>query len=110
MEKISKALVVKENIAIYIQDDRDINLIDGSVVLQRVDRCEDADIVLVKDKFKPCNGTVLVFATSYKGFKKNKNAIGAFFYQKARPNVILKKKKLKKDGIRLPSEFDKYIE
>jgi len=79
--------------------------------LQIVQDCSSADLVLlstVKNIPKDCDSKVL-FGTRYSHLK-NKNVIGAFFWQKGRPNILFYKKRLKKYHIKLDKSFDKYIE
>ena len=79
--------------------------------LQIVEDCSRADIVLlstVKDIPKDCASKIL-FGTRYSHLK-NKNVIGAFFWQKGRPNILFYKERLEKQQIKLDKSFDKYIE
>ncbi len=112
IEKISLALVKKLPINILVQENENISLLKNSKILNQVHSCEKADMILIKkeNKYTSCKIPPLIFATSYLGFKNSPSAIGAFFYQKGRPNIILKKDKLDKYNIKLSEEFDKYIE
>ena len=79
--------------------------------LQIVKDCALADIVLLsstQDIPKDCNHKIL-FGTRYKHLQ-NPDVIGAFFWQKGRPNILFYKNRLNKHGIVLDSSFDKYIE
>jgi len=74
-------------------------------------RCSDADVVVLSTvKYIPstCKDKIL-FGTRYSHLK-NTNVVGAFFWQKGRPNILFYKKRLDKYNIRLGSGFDKYIE
>jgi len=76
-----------------------------------VNSCEDSDIVIlssVKNIPSRCSSKLL-FGTRYKHLK-NKKVIGAFFWQKGRPNVLFYRDRLEKNNIKLDSSFDKYIE
>lgn len=112
MEKVALALVDKTVINVMIQDEKDLRLVENSKLLSVVNDCEIADIILVRDydKHKRCKTDGIVFATNYLGYKYTPNVLGAFFYQKGRPNIILKRKQLKRRNIVLPDEYDKYIE
>ena len=69
-----------------------------------------ADLILLKrvtkvDKNKP------IFVLKYYLLRKYKDqAIGGFYWQKGRPNIIFIKENLKKFHIRLPYKFHNYIE
>lgn len=79
--------------------------------LQIVKDCSLADVVLlssIKNIPKECSSKIL-FGTKYSHLK-NKNVIGAFFWQKGRPNILFYKKRLQKHHISLDKSFDKYIE
>ena len=73
--------------------------------------CSDADVVVLstlKNIPSTCKDKIL-FGTRYSHLKNN-NVVGAFFWQKGRPNILFYKKRLDKYNIRLGSGFDKYIE
>ncbi len=73
--------------------------------------CSEADIVIlsnVKNIPYECKNKIL-FGTRYYHLK-NPNVIGAFFWQKGRPNILFYKSRLDKHNIKLDSSFDKYIE
>ena len=79
--------------------------------LQIVQSCKDADIVVLstlKDIPQACQGKVF-FGTRY-GHLKNQDVIGAFFWQKGRPNVSFYKSRLNAYDIKLDKSFGKYIE
>ncbi len=79
--------------------------------LQVVNNCKEADIVLLstlKDLPKGCKEKIL-FGTKYKHLR-NKQVVGAFFWQKGRPNILFYEKRLQKQGIKLDASFKKYIE
>jgi len=111
MDKISTALIHKNEILVFIKDKKNVEITKHSNHLKEVSSCNEADIIFTdgKEKIK-CNKKVLVFATNYLAFRKSPKAIGAFFYQKGRPNIIFRKENLKKHNITLPKEFEKYIE
>ncbi len=112
MEKISFALLKKTPINILVQDEKDLKLIEGSKMFNQVFSCSNADMILTKMRniYRVCHGNPLIFATSYRGFKLSQNAVGAFFYQKGRPNIIFKKDKLEEYKINISEKFKKYIE
>lgn len=85
-------------------------LIKDSKYIKTVFNCEEADLILThKNYFTKCKNK-MIFTTNYLMFKNLPHAVGAFFYQKGRPNIIFRKNELKKFHITLPKEFDKYIE
>lgn len=86
----------------------------GSMRLVR--NCLLADVVFVKTPeifFQDCDNTKekLIFVLSYRDYMRYKDKlIGAFFWQKGRPNIILNEKILKARHISLPKRYEKYVE
>jgi hypothetical protein len=111
MDKISSVLIKKENSLILTNDLRNREIISHSIKMKNISSCVNADMIITHTKDIPkCDKKVLVFVTNYLAFKSLPEAIGAFFYQKGRPNIIFREENLKKHDIVLPSEFNKYIE
>lgn len=54
--------------------------------------------------------TGIVFTTEYGMLENNKRIVGAFFWQKGRPNLLFIRNRLHKANLTLGHEFDKYIE
>ena len=74
--------------------------------------CQEADIVVLNDLSglpKSCQGKLL-FTTRYRTYVENKSIIGAFFWQKGRPNIIFRRSLLEENHILLSSSFNKFIE
>ncbi|MEA3370477.1 MAG: hypothetical protein U9Q40_03990 [Campylobacterota bacterium] len=79
--------------------------------LNIVTKCEEADLVILsttKDIPQECSKKIL-FGTRYSHLK-NSNVLGAFFWQKGRPNILFYQERLKREKIKLSPSFDKYIE
>jgi len=79
--------------------------------LDIVKNCKIADIVIlstIKDIPSLCKDKIL-FGTRYTHLK-DKRVIGAFFWQKGRPNILFYRDRLEKRYIKLDASFDKYIE
>ena len=107
---IVKNITKKANTNIYLHTDvKSLKTYPGG--LKIVESCSKAEVVILsttKNIPNECNNKIL-FGTRYSHLK-NKNVIGAFFWQKGRPNILFYKKHLKKNSIKLDSSFDKYIE
>lgn len=111
IDKISTELTKKERVSVYTTDIRNLYIIKISKHLNREKACTSADLVLTKDETLPmCGDKTLFFATDYLAFKKNSQAVGAFFYQKGRPSIVFRKEQLNKHNIVLSKEFEKYID
>ncbi|ADN08974.1 hypothetical protein [Sulfurimonas autotrophica] len=108
--KIISAVTKKEKPKVYIYKHcKSLEKYPGNIKL--VSNCKDADIVIVttlKDIPKVCYGKNM-FGTKYSHLK-NPNVLGAFFWQKGRPNILFYKYRLDQNHIKLDKSFNKYIE
>ena len=75
-----------------------------------VDKADQADIAIITKKLpKQCR--CLPFVTSYRLLKKYKDrAIGGFFWQKGRPNILFLQSNLQKAGVKLPQSMQQFVE
>jgi len=114
---ITHALVYNKSYpAVYIDDPmfQSINLTPHNIKM--VKHCMDADIIFtnkINALQKSCTlfKDKLIFVLSYRNYVQYEDqVIGAFFWQKGRPNIIFNRKKLIELGINLPKQFEKYIE
>ncbi len=100
----------KESSSVYIHTKvESLNLYPGK--LKIVTECDKADIVILSTTNnipQECM-TKTLFGTRYSHLK-NPNVIGAFFWQKGRPNILFYHNRLKEHKVVLDSSFDKYIE
>ncbi|WP_456463829.1 hypothetical protein [Persephonella sp.] len=73
--------------------------------------CDEADVVIAGDllKNKDCEKKVMI-VTKYYLIRKYQNAVAAFYWYKGRPNIVFIKERLEKFGIKLPTEYEKYID
>ena len=111
LSTIAHALVDKNSINVCLED-KDLESSKKYAKSLKFVSCSQADIAFTsqeKETKMKCK-TGLVFATSYYLYRHSPMVVGAFFWQKGRPNIIFRKKQLKKLGIKLPREFDKYVE
>ena len=108
--KILTAVTAKEHPKVYIFTQNDaLEKYPAAVVL--AGDCKDADVVILstlKDLPEACKGKIL-FGTRYSHLK-NPQVIGAFFWQKGRPNILFYRGRLEKNHIQLDASFEKYIE
>jgi hypothetical protein len=81
-----------------------------------VNKCSDANFVFVKNNNdidflckSPIEGK-LFFTNNYKKLVNNTKYIGAFFWNKSRPNIIFIKNRLVERNIKLTAEYEKFIE
>ncbi|HIE34887.1 MAG TPA: hypothetical protein EYP79_01650 [Campylobacterales bacterium] len=71
---------------------------------------KEADI-LILNKYENINIEKPIFVTKYHLLKRYKKiAIGGFYWQKGRPNIVFLKSNLKKFNINLPKQFHIFVE
>jgi hypothetical protein len=90
----------------------DIRELHDNRQIRRTDRCTEADIVVIST-FSGLPAECLdkpLFASSYRLFRQHDEIVGAFFWQKGRPNIIFSAERLQQRNIRLGTEFAPYIE
>lgn len=112
MNKISYILIKKNVIKVFATEEKVRQAIHNSNTMKSINDCHNADLI-ISNKQSDIPFTCkekMVFYTKYKAFKKDTHAVGAFFWQKGRPNIMFRKNILSKYHITLPSEFHKYIE
>jgi hypothetical protein len=111
--KIAEDILVNKMLKLYIPHS---NNLDKKIYSQNtilVDSCEKANFVFIKyEGTNNClkNNTPFLLTNNYKKLIKNPNYIGAFFWSKSRPNIVLVKNRLMKKNIQLSSEYDQFIE
>ena len=111
LSSIAHSLVHKKSVNICI-DDKNFKCLGKYAKGLNIVSCGRADIVFTskdKDISKKCK-TSLIFSTSYYLYEHSPMIVGAFFWQKGRPNIIFRQKQLKHLGIILPKNFQKYID
>ncbi|WP_457597456.1 hypothetical protein [Hydrogenimonas sp.] len=78
--------------------------------------CMKAQILFVRqidDSIASClaDGRRLLFTLSYREYLRHRDrAVGAFFWQKGRPNIILNGELLERLGVEIPRKYEKYVE
>ena len=107
---VAVALTQKTNPGVYVHlEIESIENYPAQLII--IDSCLQADIVILsntKNIPKQCEGKIL-FGTRYSHLKDTR-VVGAFFWQKGRPNILFYRDRLEKNNIKLDSSFNKYIE
>ena len=111
LSKIAHEFIKKDVVNIYT-DDAELLKTKGLIASLNYSSFEDADIVFVtKNSAKvSINSKKHIFTTSYSAFKKYPHIIGVFFWQKGRPNIIIREKIIKKQNIILSEQFKRFLE
>lgn len=111
--KIARDILGSTPINLYIPNMKELDNKVYSSKVKIVRTCEKANFVFVKySKSFQCqkNKKLFVLTNNYKQLLSNNSFIGAFFWSKSRPNIVLVKNRLTKKSIALPKEYDRYIE
>ena len=113
VNKITHALFpYKKVVYIYSYGIENTSLFQNDPYIKLVDNIKKADILFIaKGDFnekKISKKPIIVL--KYSLLKKYPSAIGAYFFQKSRPNIVILEPRLKKMHIKLPKEFERYIE
>ena len=100
----------KESIAIWSDDQNKKDILQNIPKVKLVKTPQQADFVLLHKK-KGIDTKGLIFVTDYHLLKYyDKDAIGGFYWQKGRPNILFLKQNLKKHHIKLPADMQEYVE
>lgn len=110
-EKILPLITRKSTIKIYA-DNSTKELLKGSKTFIFVDNCKNAELIIGKVidvEESTCKAKPL-FATSYRAFKNSKNAIGAFYWRKGRPQLQLNKNSINEFKLYIPQKLKRYAQ
>ena len=75
----------------------------------KITNCKKANILLIKDVEEKLKFEKPALALDYLSFKNCENCIGAFYWRKGRPQIILIRERLKKFNIKVKGELRRYI-
>ena len=111
IERIATSLFPQQKITAWGETADQKNMIRQSAKIKEASDSSDADLIIVS-KHLPQNlsSNCVIITTEYTLLKKDERIIGAFFWQKGRPNLLFLRPRLQKANVKLGHEFDKYIE
>jgi len=111
LESVLGSLFEVKKIKVYADADAK-TLLQRSEKFEIIDKCNKNVLLLVGSNFQNlpevCQKKPL-FAMSYKNYKKDENAFGAFYWRKGRPQLKFKKERIKKFHLTLPDKLKKYL-
>ncbi|WP_456399741.1 hypothetical protein [Persephonella sp.] len=110
IEKICMIVLNKNNVFVYSPTNSNF-IFKYSNNLIHTDNCGKADIVILtkNESVEGCRNKP-IFTTKYYLLKQNPNAIGALYWHKGRPNIIIIKERLEKFNLIPPEELLQFIE
>ncbi len=115
-KKIYKTIIYslfpqKQVIKIWSDDERKNNFLSSLQKILIVQKPSLADMLIINKPLQKTFPQKIIFVTNYPILEKYKDtAIGGFYWQKGRPNIIFLEKNLKKFHISLPDSMQGYIE
>jgi len=116
IQNIANIFTNKGMIKIYNTDHYFDDIFKNDKYLIKVNSYDKADLILTNnsDFFKQINNKYNlppIISTKYEDYKKHKDLdIGAFFWQKGRPNLVLNSKIIHKRYKNIPKEYIKFLE
>lgn len=111
IERIATSLFPKQKIAVWGETADQKNSIRQSQKIKEAVNSSDADLIIVSKSLPQNLSTnTVIITTEYGLLKKDERIIGAFFWQKGRPNLLFLRPRMQKTNISLSNEFNKYIE
>ncbi|RXK11692.1 hypothetical protein CP965_13050 [Halarcobacter mediterraneus] len=112
--KIAKDILVNKPVILYIPGMKSLDYKVYSSFVKVTKLCSEANFVFVKySKSHKCQKkgkNSYILTNNYKKLLSDKTFLGAFFWSKSRPNIVLVKSRLSQKNIYLPREYERYIE
>lgn len=109
-DSVLSKIFQKDKISVYSQSPNILEVLEKSALLHHSASCDKADLLIGKnfDNLEESCLSKPIFATSYKAFKGTKNAFGAFYWRKGRPQIKFDKKNIKKFNLYLPHRLKRF--
>ncbi len=102
-------IIFTDNLVVYA-DSHSMSIIKNSTILKTTLDCEKADLLIGENfngLYKRCQNKP-IFSTSYRSYKNTKNAIGAFYWRKGRPQIKFKLDTMDKFNLQLPQTLREF--
>ncbi len=111
IERIATSLFPKQKISAWGETADQKNMIKQSEKIKESADSSGADLIVVSKNIpQNLSKDTVIITTEYALLKKDERVIGAFFWQKGRPNLLFLRPRMQKSNVNLGHEFDKYIE
>ncbi|WP_457747243.1 hypothetical protein [Sulfurimonas sp.] len=99
----------KQQIEVWCDDKEKIDMIAKIPHIKITDFIETANILIIFHSFNISQDKI-IFVGTYNLLKHYKeNAIGGFFWQKGRPNILFLKDNLKKYDLNVSQDLEQYV-
>ena len=108
-DKLFYAVLQKEEIFVFTKDEEYKKVFINSKYLKIVDNPIKCDIILANDKndLKNSNNKI-VFTNEKELLEEQENVIGAFYWNKGKPEIVFMKERIEKNNLKLQEGFEKY--
>ena len=107
---IHSVFPTKQEIKIWTDDSKKMSLLNKISSVKLIKDPGNADLLIVKNSLKTPS-QALIFTSTYRALEHHEDkAIGGFYWQKGRPNILFLEPNLKKHHIILPNSMDEYLE
>ena len=111
IEKIAASLFTGQRITAWGETSDQKYVLGQSTKINAVENINDAKLIVVAKKVpQNFSKNAVIITTEYALLEKDERIIGAFFWQKGRPNLLFLRGRMQKANVALGHEFDKYIE
>lgn len=112
--KIAQDMLPDQKINLYIPNSKDIDKQIYSKNIHLVKTCAQANFIFAKygdaAQCKNSKNQGYILTNNYKKLIHDPEFLGAFFWSKSRPNIVLIKNRLTQKNIQLPKEYNQFIE
>jgi len=108
IEKILIDMANKQPVNVCVINYNANKILNYSTYL-RITKCENADFMIIGKDTEEINYNKPAIVFDEDLIKKVKNAVGALYWKKGRPQLIFIKNRLDKYKIQLPSEYKGYL-
>lgn len=111
IERIVTSLFPNKKITAWGETTDQKNSIRESKKIEEAVNSSNADLIIVSKNIpQNLSSNSVIITTEYALLKKDERIIGAFFWQKGRPNLLFLRPRMEKANVNLGHEFNKYIE
>lgn len=109
-QSVLPTLFQKKSLLVYTRERELVTMLQHSNVLEIANNCKNADLLIGKnfDDLSPECSHKPIFAASYRSFSNLKNAFGAFYWAKGRPQIHFKLKEIQRYHLHLSPQLQRY--
>lgn len=110
ISEISTNIITNEEVKLFIPNITDDEKEIYSKLFQLANECDANFIFKKRDYNFICEKNQIYFTNNYNKLISDAKYIGAFFWSKSRPNIVLIRERLKQKKVKLSEEYERYIE